>query len=343
MKADGLPALLSALRPDPRPERSATIGELINEAKAVATCRASTLNQYEVSMRRLVAGVLGMEATPETFYHRSEAAKQWRAKVEGASLDVLSAERVERWRKTYVAAAPDEIARAASKNSAASIIRNARALLAPAMIEAMKGKLRIPTPPPLSTLAIGGAVRRFKTSVKPRDMFDAAKAQLLGDPLAALVLCLFGGLRRGEVDMLPWSHVDLENGFVEVRTTPHFRPKTVESERVTPLPTEALKILRKHRAAAPRAEMVLTGLDPAVSRPVTKTRCKCWGPLRAWLRTQGFKTPNPIHELRKLSGSMINAAVGLEAARRHLGHRSIATTAGSYVTGSAAVIDLDAK
>ena len=72
-------------------------------------------------------------------------------------------------------------------------------------------------------------------------------------------------------------------------------------------------------------------------------RAHAWKPLAAWLRRNGMTTPNPIHELRKLSGSLINSIAGLEAARRHLGHSTIATTSASYVTARAATVDLAAK
>jgi hypothetical protein len=47
--------------------------------------------------------------------------------------------------------------------------------------------------------------------------------------------------------------------------------------------------------------------------------------------------------LRKMSGSLIYATAGIEAARRHLGHRDISTTAASYLQSGAATVDLSAK
>lgn len=59
-----------------------------------------------------------------------------------------------------------------------------------------------------------------------------------------------------------------------------------------------------------------------------------------WLRPQGVESPSPIHELRKHYGSFINEAGGLEAARRHLGHKNVATTSASYVQARTATVDL---
>ena len=343
VKVQGLVAVLAELSPDARPARSASIGELLTAAKAIATCRASSFHQYEVSIRRLVAGVLGMEATASVFYHKSAEAKAWRAKIESASLDVLTDERVERWRKAYVDAADDEVARISRKNTAAATIRNARALLAPDMIKAMGDKLRIPSPAPLSGLAIGGATRRFKTTVDPRQLYSAAAEELSGDVLTAFTLCLVAGLRKGEADMLPWENIDLDAALVHVRPTKFFLPKTEESQRTTPIPADVVAYLRKKRAETPDAAFVLAGINPTDLDPAKGYRCPCWRPLIAWLRAKAFVSPNPVHELRKLSGSLVNSVAGLEAARRHLGHRNISTTAASYVTGSAAMINLTAK
>ena len=58
------------------------------------------------------------------------------------------------------------------------------------------------------------------------------------------------------------------------------------------------------------------------------------------LRTQDFTSPNHLHELWKHSGAFVNDAGGLEAARRPLGHKNVATTSASYVQARTATVDL---
>ncbi|MSU60188.1 MAG: site-specific integrase [Pedosphaera sp.] len=340
----GLAAALAEFRPKsaPRPARSATVGELLAEAKAISTVRASTLAEYEIRLRRLVAGVLGMSAEGSVFYHKSAEAKAWRAKVDGASLDVLAAAKVESWRKAYIAAAPDEVARISARNTSSAVIRNARGFFTKSMAKALSEKIRLPDPLPLVGLPTGSATRRFKSTIDPRQLYAAALAELSGDVLTAFLICITAGLRKGEADMLPWANVDLDGALATVAPTKWFLPKTEESQRSTPIPPDVVAHLRACRAKAPAAEFVLSGLDPAKARDAKKYRCPCWKLLAPWLRAKGFVTPNPIHELRKLSGSLVNALAGLEAARRHLGHRNISTTAASYVTGSAALVNLAA-
>ncbi len=345
VQVKGLDAALADFRPQsaPRAARAASVGQFLTEAKALANVRPSTLAQYEISVRRLVAGVLGMKAEGSVFYHGSDEAKAWRAKVEGASLDVLAPAKVEAWRKAYIAAAADEVARISRKNTSGALIRNARGFFTPALVKLIGERINLPNPLPLSGLATGSSTRRFKSTVDPRKLYAAALAELSGDELTAFLLCIVAGLRKGEADMLPWDHVDLDGSLVTVAPTKWFLPKTEESQRSTPIPADVVAHLRACHAAKPAAEFVLSGLDPSKKRDVKVYRCACWKTLAAWLRTKGFASLNPIHELRKLSGSLVNSGAGLEAARRHLGHRSISTTAASYVTGSAALVDLAAQ
>jgi integrase len=342
VQVKGLDAARAEFHPQaaPRAARSATVGELLTAAKEFSTVRPGTLAQYETSLRRLVAGVLGMKATGSVFYHKSAEALAWRSKVEDTSLDALTAARVEAWRKAYADGTTDEKARISRRNTASCVIRNARGFFTPTLSKALAAKIRLPDPLPLTGVSAPASTRRFKTTVDPRQLYAAALVELKGDDLTAFLLCITAGLRKGEVDLLPWAHVDLDAALVTVAPTKHFLPKTEESQRATPIPPDVVAHLRGRRAHAPKAEFVLAGLHPTEKRRPTDYRARCWKTLATWLRGKGFVTPNPIHELRKVSGSLVNAVAGLEAARRHLGHRSITTTAGSYVTGSAALVNL---
>jgi integrase len=344
VKAKGLDVAVAEFRPKsaPRAARAATVGNLIATAKTLASVRPSTLLVYEASLRRLVAGVLGMKAGGAVFYHKSAEAAAWRAKVDAATLDVLTPARVEAWRRGYIDSATDEKARISSKNTSSCIIRNARGFFSKEMVKLLGEKLRLPSPLPLVGISSGSSTRRFKTTVNPRDLYAAALVELTGDTLTAFLLCITAGLRKGEADLLGWENVDLDGALVHVTATKWFLPKTDESQRSTPIPPDVVTHLRACREKDTAAEFVLTGLDPSKKRHAKRYRCACWKPLSVWLRAKGFSSLNPIHELRKLSGSLVNSVAGLEAARRHLGHRNISTTAASYVTGSAALVNLAA-
>lgn len=179
-----------------------------------------------------------------------------------------------------------------------------------------------------------------------RTLYGAA-VDMDADTRCAFDLLLVGGLRRGEADALPWAFVDLEAGTVRIDVTETFRPKSRESCRTIPLPADVVERLRQRRAANPSAHFVL---DRRIKRPARKPvgqkratyqyDARSWVPLAAWLRKQGVRDLNPLHSLRKLSGSFVHESAGLEAARRHLGHATITTTSKSYLAARAAVVDL---
>ena len=341
VKAKGIDAAVAEFNPKgtPRPEKSSSVSEFLTAVKAVATVRRATFDRYEICLRRLVAGVLGL-TNGTHFYPKGEGAKARREKIDNASLDILSTARVEVWRKAYIDAAPDELASGAAKNTTIAVIRNARALFKPELV-ALLQNIRVPNPLPLAKISAGCTTRRFKTTVDPRKLYAKALEELSGDSLTAFLLCITAGLRRAEADLLPWANVDLNAGLITIATTKWFRPKSEESKRTTPIPPDVVKHLEARRASAPGAEFVLGGPHPTNKPRTVLYRCASWDDLIAWLRDNELGA-NPVHELRKLSGSLVNAVAGLEAARRHLGHRNISTTANSYVTGSAALVNLAA-
>ncbi len=343
VQAKGLVAVQVAMRPDPRPERPATVGELLKVAREKLKVRPSTLGQYEISLRTLTAGLLKLKRTPDVYRAGSAANVAWRTKVESARLDLFTAERITAWQEAYVAeAGTDQLARQSRENGAHATIRNARGFFSPKHVGKLRGILRLPEPLPFAGVSAPNSTRRFNTKVDPRKLYAAGLAELKDDVLTAFLLCIAGGLRRGEADMLPWGGVELARGVISIETTQWFTPKTEESKRTVPLAPDVAAYLRKLRKKRPEDDFVLRGMPPEKVRDLKDTRCACWRALRDWLKQHGFKSPNPVHELRKLSGSLIYQTAGIEAARRHLGHRDISTTAASYLTDNAAVVQLAA-
>lgn len=341
IRANGGAAALGAFRPQTvRAERCCTVGEYIEAARDFSTARPKTLAQYEARLRSVVGAVLGAVKTPACFAPGSEANLAWRAKIDGTRLDRITPEAVRAWQRREIDEAEGEVARRRRLHGTASLIRNARSLFSEAIVAGVSAKLKLPNPLPFEGVTVTQTTRRFRTTVDPRKLYAQA-GELDADTRCALVLLLIAGLRRGEADLLPWAHVDLQAGTITVAATEFFAPKTEESTRVVPLPRDVVEFLRELKRGAV-GEFVLQGEAPSYSQTRYEYRAKAWGPLLEWLRANGLDGDNPLHALRKLSGSLIHGVAGLEAARRHLGHRSIATTAASYLRESAAVVDLSA-
>ena len=343
VQVKGLDAMLTERRPAARPARVCTVGEYLAAARTVSTTRPRTFGQYEAALRRVAAGIARIEGTAGRFAAGSDANKAWRAEIDGIRLDKLTPSAVKAWQKAQIDTAPDEVARAARSHSVASHIRNSRALFSADLLAELRKSLTLPAELPFEGVPVAATTRRFESTVDPRALYAAAQESLDADTRAAFVLLLVGGLRRGEADLLPWANVDLAAGTVRIETTKWFTPKSRESTRTVPLPADVVQFLANCRTTAPDAEFVLSGTPPRPAGRSYQYRAKAWDPLTVWLRAQGVKTLTPLHSLRKMSGSLIYATAGIEAARRHLGHRDISTTAASYLQSSAATVDLAAK
>lgn len=167
------------------------------------------------------------------------------------------------------------------------------------------------------------------------------------DRLAALwTLALLSGCRQGELLALAWSDVDLDaatltvrRSLVEVRDmAPHFgEPKTGTSRRTISLPSEALAVLRTHRARQ-NEERLAAGLDwadyglvfathlgtPLIARNVVRD-------FKRALARAGLPGTIRFHDLRHAHATlMLRAGVPLKVASGRLGHSSIAITGDLY-------------
>lgn len=343
VQSKGLDAALAAFHPQAvRAARVCTVGEYIAAARAVSTARSRTFGQYEAALRRVVAGVAKIDGTAARFAPNSPGNAEWRAKIDGIRLDKLTPSAVKAWQKAKIATATDEAARAARAHTVASHVRNARALFSLDLLAELRKTLTLPAELPFAGVPVASTTRRFESTVDPRTLYAAATASLDADTRAAFLLLLIGGLRRGEADLLPWANVNLTDGTVRVETTKWFAPKSTESTRTVPLPADVVQFLAALRAKALDAEFVLKGTAPRPAARGYTYRAEAWETLTAWLREQGVKTLTPLHSLRKMSGSLIYSTAGIEAARRHLGHRDISTTAASYLQSGAATVNLAA-
>jgi len=348
MKALGsLDALLAELAPppDPKPERVCTVGELIAAATPLATgARPRIVANYASNLRRLVATIAGIEATEDRYGYRPGIASPWRARVDAVVLDILTPAAVAEWQKNYVAKGEGHAARDSRAASARTIIRNARCLLSKRTLEELSKKVRLPSPLPFQGFATTPDTRRHTPTVKADALHDLAWTELSATPdlLAAFLLLLLCGLRRGEADYLEWNHVclDPDGPRVDVAVTYYWRPKTSESVRSIPMASYARAFFKGLREANPTSEFVLQGRAPRLDAGLGEYRAAAWEPLSAWLRSKGVSARLPLHELRKMSGSFIATIAGLEAARQHLGHRSVSTTSNSYHHVDAVAISL---
>lgn len=114
-------------------------------------------------------------------------------------------------------------------------------------------------------------IRRSREDARKVEAFTKAEQRKIetailtsNDPrLFGILLCLYTGVRIGELLGLEWSDVDLERGVIQINKTVYHgkdengewrlvvdKPKTKASDRVIPLPYYITKMLTERRASA---------------------------------------------------------------------------------------------
>lgn len=336
----GWEATLAKFKPGIAPKAEyCTLGEFLVDVGKRSHLRPITIRRYAVTLRKIVADLGKVEtglrgkAKRAKYDYVNGGHAAWQAKVDGQSLSLLTPESLSAWRNAFVAkAGTDPVERKSAERSAASFLRCSRALFSPDVLAMLK--VALPANPFAGVKIKDPGPQRYHSDVKLEWILACAERELRKDhpqQYLALVLCLWGGLRRKEADTLTWAQIDFSEGQIRIQRTPHFEPKTEESRRTIDLAPKVLDILRTIKEGN-NSEFVLDGgpANPAATYSYYRADCT-WRELHAWLKGKGVTQRKAIHALRKESGSLVATAFGIEAARQHLGHRDISTTSAHYV------------
>ena len=134
-------------------------------------------------------------------------------------------------------------------------------------------------------------IKRPKTKEKHVDCFSVSEQKKIEnyilqsgkDKLFGIVLCLYTGLRIGELLALTWRDIDFGKGLLFVSKTchdgndgqKHIRitdsPKTVNSRRVIPLPKQILPLLKGVKKRSECEYIVADGDKPVFVRSYQRT------------------------------------------------------------------------
>ncbi len=352
--AVGWEATVAAFNPiaAPKPARPATLGEWLRAVQTTAELRPSTFITYAQSLRQIAAEiedigdqpVLNADGTPKRdrkrrpvlrsrFDYKTGGRDAWTAKVDAVPLTVLSAVAVQRWKLAYIARAgnaPD--ARRRAENSAASLIRCARALFSVKARKYASAEYALPEPVPFAGVELpkkGNTT--YQSKIDAATLIENARRDLVGEPFKIFALALLCGLRKREIDLLTWGQVDLEKGVIRIERTAHFSPKSEDSAGAVDLDPELQALLRGWRAQATGEFVIESTRSPRHEASRVNYRCTPhFDSLYAWLRGQGITARKPLHELRKELGAVLASQQGIYAAQAVLRHAQISTTAAYY-------------
>jgi len=315
---------------------AATVGALIEAATRLSSVRPESLDTYSKALRRITAGIINLDSGRKYDFRRGS--KEWRAKVNAVSLDLLTPARVLAWKNAFLKSAQTPEERNHASVTINSLIRNSKALLSRKTARFIAQEIKLP-----AQLWFHGITAESEPSLRYRSKIDAGTiiAAALDELVTAqpeafklLLLTLVCGLRRSEADTLLWEQVDLDRAVISLHDTKFKKLKSKDSGGDIGMDVELVEMLRGFRARASGAFVLETPKRARLEITKHKSRdYRCNSThkvLLAWLRAKGVPMQRPIHTLRKEIGSIIATRDGIFKASRYLRHSDIRITSRLY-------------
>jgi hypothetical protein len=314
-----------------------TLGQYVAAAKRTADIAPRTLETYCRSVRKIASDMLGLVDNGKRYNGRAGGGRDaWLAKVDAIKLSEFTPAQIAAWKKSFLSrAGSDPKSQRNARVSVNFYLRSAKSLFGSKVRENL-GTLFLPEPIPFAEVQIERPSAKYFASFDLEELIRAARQELSEcDPevFKVLLLSAMAGLRRKEIDLLPWPAFRWEAGTIRVEHTKHFTPKTADSAGDVAVDPELLALFRGYYAQDPRAEFVIESQGaPRAGVLYNHYRCeKVFGRLTDWLRSHGVGSAKPIHELRKAFGSVICERAGIHQASRSLRHSDIRVTSAVYV------------
>ena len=336
LRANGWEETLRRRKPDAGAKKvNLTISEYLEAVKVRSAIYSKTIESYGASLRKIAADIHGLAETGEKKSPVNRGA--WRAKVGAIKLRTLTAEKIENWRIDFIRRkGTDPVREKSAKVSANSFIGCARSLFSPDVIARVKDLVELPDPIPFTGVKVEKVrVPRYRSTFDMAALLERAREELATqkpEQYKIFLLAAMAGLRRNEIDKLPWSAFRWNEGIIRIEATQSFRPKSNDSEGDVLVDPELLEIFRGYYAR--RKDDFVIESDRHVAPTALYDHYRCQPDIMEliqWLRSRGVASRTPLHTLRKEFGSQINARYGLTAAQEMLRHADIAVTAAHYV------------
>jgi hypothetical protein len=319
-----LEAALARRRSAPVEKRTdVTVGEYIEAVTTKSLFTPKTMQSYAQALRKITGDIAGAAD---------------RGKRDAVKLHTLTPEKIESWRIEFIRRkATDPLKEKSARISASSFILRARSLFNVEVVARVRDIVELPEPVPFNGIkAECVRVARYRSTFNLAELLESAREELAAahpEQFKILLLGAMAGLRRNEIDVLPWSAFRWDEGVIRIETRQYYRPKSHNSEGDVCVDAELMELFRGYYARR-ASEFVIESdsAPPPFDAPYGVYRCQeHMRPLLAWLRSKGVVSKTPLHCLRKQFGSEIHARYGLLTASEQLRHGGVAVTARHYI------------
>jgi integrase len=307
-----------------------TVGDFLDALRQAETGNLQSFENYVQHLRRIVAWIAEVEAPRSRFDVRQGGHRKWLSKVDAVPFDILTPERIRAWKKDYLdRIGSNHLKLKSARITVNSIMRGASSLFSPRRLRA--AGLTMSNPFAEVDFERRPSVR-YRSTFSVAELTAAAQAELGAEELKVFLLAAFVGLRRDEIDKLPWSAFRWEEGVLRLETTEHFAGKSAESLADVDLEDETIAIFRGYYAQARGQYVIESAITPRRTTTYRHYRAgRVFGRLCKWLRGHGVTAKCPVHALRKEFGSQVADRLGIYAASTALRHADIKVTAQHYV------------
>jgi integrase len=343
LRAHGWELTLEKFKPGREEQKSVvTVGEFLTEVKAKAGLRPKTLEDYCRAFRTIIASVEGIDGGKAKFDYFGGGRDKWLAKVHAVKLSEITPPRVQKWKLEFLSkAASDPIKQRSAKVSVNSLIRQAKSLFSPKILEFIT--LEMPEHRPFEGVAFESRPSmRYRSSFVLEDVIRLACYGDAGEGIAPLpdeqrkifLLAIMAGLRRNEIDKLEWAAFRWEDCTIRIEATANFHPKSEDSAGDIEVDSELMSAFRGFHAKATNSKGFVIESTVAVRSEASYSHYRCqreFDALMVWLRANGVTGQRPLHTLRKEFGSQMCALHGIYAASHALRHGDITITSQHYL------------
>ena len=323
VRATGWDAVMSRRRGNSTEKKvNVTVGEYVEAVTAKSLIYPKTIQSYAKALRKVVGDITGQAG---------------REKREAVKLRTLTPQKIETWRIDFIRRkATDPLKEKSARISANAFIQRARSLFSSQTVAGVRDIVELPEPLPFRGVKVESVrVPRYRSTFDMVSLLASAREELATskpEQYKIFLLASMAGLRRNEIDKLPWSAFHWNQGVIRIEATRFFRPKSRDSEGDVLVDPELMELFRGYHARRKGEFVIESDYPPNPAALYDHYRCeRDIVELINWLRSKGVVSKTPLHTLRKEFGSQINARYGLTSAQEQLRHANVGVTAAHYV------------